>query len=653
MMSKSAILMLVVAVATLVAQAPKPGVVAHTAAEMEPMLAQIATYEYGQSRVPLSQFTQFVQDSMASPALLKEIEARLLRFLQSNATVAAKTFAYRELGLIGTGASVPFLSGMLAQPDTSDMARYALARIPGAGVDEALRKMLEKTSGRVKIGIINSLGQRRDAKSVPVLKALVSSSDSAVAEAAATALADIADRPSLDALAGALGKARGPLELRVAGAYLRCADQFAARGDKAAASKVYRQLLAREEPQALRVAALRGLVETAGREAVPALTAELSAKSQVAQAAAVRLLSQMPGPEITALLVGQFPKSPPSAQPRLLAALADRGDTSARPLFQEALKSGTVEVRSAAVAGLGKLGDASSVMVLAETAASSEGGVQKAARESLYGLRGPGIDPAIVASIGSASGKVKIELIAAAGERVNSAAAETLLQAARAGDPDVRRESIKALRNVAGPAHVPALLDLLLKSSQAAERREATRTLAIVLKRSEPGPVGPVVAAYESAGTLESQVSLIEVAGQTSSESALPLLRKCLADSRPEIARAAVLALTEWSNPAPLPDLLAIAKSSPNPGLQVLALRGYFKVLAVPSPRSRPESVQMIAEAMPLAKQPTEKMMALSLLATYPCKEALALAEAFTCDAAVAKEAKTAVRQISSAMKQR
>ena len=58
-----------------------------------------------------------------------------------------------------------------------------------------------------------------------------------------------------------------------------------------------------------------------------------------------------------------------------------------------------------------------------------------------------------------------------------------------------------------------------------------------------------------------SAFSLIEVMGQTSNEAALPVLRATMKGSDPEFARAAILALTAWENPAPLMDLLGLAKS--------------------------------------------------------------------------------------------
>ena len=121
-----------------------------TADEMDPLLAKIATYGFDQSRIPLAQFTMFVQDSLTNPALLKQIEARLDQFLQSDATAAGKDFAFRELSLIATDASLPVLTPLLTDPAKAEMARYALSKIPGPAADEALRSSLAKATGNTK-----------------------------------------------------------------------------------------------------------------------------------------------------------------------------------------------------------------------------------------------------------------------------------------------------------------------------------------------------------------------------------------------------------------------------------------------------------------------------------------------------------------------
>ena len=140
--------------------------------------------------------------------------------------------------------------------------------------------------------------------------------------------------------------------------------------------------------------------------------------------------------------------------------------------------------------------------------------------------------------------------------------------------------------------------------------------------------------------------------GQISVGEALPVLRKGLKDPAPEIVRASILALSEWSDPAPIPDLVAVATSGTE-AQQILALRGYLKLMALPSQRPIAESVKILTEAMRLAKQPTEKKAVLSLLPMYPTKESLQLAEAAVNDQAVAQEARAAVKSLRAAMNRR
>jgi hypothetical protein len=176
------------------------------------------------------------------------------------------------------------------------------------------------------------------------------------------------------------------------------------------------------------------------------------------------------------------------------------------------------------------------------------------------------------------------------------------------------------------------------------------QTLASVLKRSEAANADHLVAAYRAAPPMPARLALLEVMGQTSSQLALPLLRAALADPAPEIARAAILALSEWATPAPLPDLAALARTQANPALQVLALRGYLKLLALPG-RPAAETAALLADAMSLARQPAEKKTILSMLAGVPSTESLKLARAATEDKEVAAEAAAAVEKINSLIK--
>ena len=160
--------------------------------EFGQLLNKIKTYEFSQSRADLIKISDMIHQASGKPEM-KAMEKQLDDFLKSDASYAAKDFVCRELSVAATEASVPALASMLADEKVSDIARYALERIPGPAVDDALRKALPKASGNTKVGIINTLGVRGDKKAVCSLAGLIADANQTIAVAAAAALGRIDD----------------------------------------------------------------------------------------------------------------------------------------------------------------------------------------------------------------------------------------------------------------------------------------------------------------------------------------------------------------------------------------------------------------------------------------------------------------------------
>ncbi len=237
---------------------PRPMISSGKGTEMDELMAEVRTYDWGQSREALTKISDMAREAHGSPAELARIEAAMVAVLESDAKRAGKQFICRQLSIIGTEKSVPVLGKMLTGEETSDMARYALERIPGSAVDAALRAALSKTSGKTKVGIINSLGHRRDERAVGSLSSLVSSSDSMVADAAAAALGRIANSQATAALAKAKDGATGRVRMTVLDAYLKCADRLLGEGRKTQAIAIYDELTKKEMPESIRTAAGAG-----------------------------------------------------------------------------------------------------------------------------------------------------------------------------------------------------------------------------------------------------------------------------------------------------------------------------------------------------------------------------------------------------------
>jgi len=226
---------------------------------------KLKTYDFGDSRQPLTEISDEIRKAYGKPEELKKFEASLDDVLKSDAKYAGKQYACRELSIIGTQQSVPALAPMLTNQEYSDMARYALERIPGEAADKALLDALPKAEGKAKIGIVNSLGERGHKPAAGEIGKLVDNSDRVLAGAAISALGKIGGADALKGLDKALAGAPDNQKMLVYDAYLRIADKMVAAGDKAGASKIYRDLNKPSVPQLVRTAALKGMVNAVGQ----------------------------------------------------------------------------------------------------------------------------------------------------------------------------------------------------------------------------------------------------------------------------------------------------------------------------------------------------------------------------------------------------
>ncbi len=222
------------------------------------------TYDWGQSRVPLTELSDHIRASSGNETELKNIRTALLSVLDSDAKYAAKQYVCRELSIIGNDDCVPALAKLLTDEKLSDMARFALERIPGEAADKALITALPKAEGKAKIGIVNTLGNRGCRGAVSEVAKLAGSSDEILACAAVSALGKMGSADAANALAKATDSGSGTVKAAAYDACLECAERMAADGDKAGARKIYTGLNKQGVPQPVRTAALRGIVSTAG-----------------------------------------------------------------------------------------------------------------------------------------------------------------------------------------------------------------------------------------------------------------------------------------------------------------------------------------------------------------------------------------------------
>jgi len=217
------------------------------------------TYDQGSSRGALMPIDEAVRASLDDKAAQKALERQLVAVLKSAGTAVAREYISSKLTLIGSESSVPALAAQLNAPEYATSARNALEAIPGRQTTKALRNSLSKTDGLQKIGVINSLGVRRDGNGIRVLAALLKHEDTQIAGAAAAALGEIGTRAAAKSLRSFFTKAPEAIRLRVADAILTCAERLLATGTRPEAKELYMLLTSKPQPDHVQIAARRGL----------------------------------------------------------------------------------------------------------------------------------------------------------------------------------------------------------------------------------------------------------------------------------------------------------------------------------------------------------------------------------------------------------
>jgi HEAT repeat protein len=436
--------------------------------------------------------------SAVLPALAQDADP--LAVLKSDADLKAKQDACITLSIHGGPEAIPVLEGMLGDAQLSHMARYVLEPMPYPEAGAALRNALATTGGALKVGILNSLANRRDTECVPAVITALSDADPAVAQEAARSLGVIATPECANALTSALPQAdagSGMLHA-VCDGMLRCAEAFVARGNSADAIALYDRLCG--VPNAaheVRTGAVRGAVLARGpQEGLPVLLEAVHGEDAACFKGALRTAREMDGGDaVTAALAEALPALSAERKIALMQVLGHRGGSAAGPVLLAEAQAGPEDVRVAAVNALTRLAYTPALRLIAELAAAEDAPLTQAARNALAYFPAPDGDAVLMAMLdnpGPAARRVAVELIGKGG--LPEPVGPLMDAAEKDADVSVRLTALTALQKFAGIPEMPRLLAMLRKAQAPEEMQGAEDTLrAVVDRERKPTSAGIVI----------------------------------------------------------------------------------------------------------------------------------------------------------------
>lgn len=105
-------------------------------------------------------------------------------------------------------------------------------------------------------------------------------------------------------------------------------------------------------------------------------------------------------------------------------------------------------------------------------------------------------------------------------------------------------------------------------------------------------------------------------------------------------------AIAGWPTAVARDDALRIARSSESLVHRVLALEGFVRMIGLEPYRAPEGAVASLRDALTLAERPEERRLALAALLSFPCPDALALAEELAGAPDIGSEARVAAESI-------
>lgn len=569
---------------------------------LESSMQQMKTYHYNQGGIDLLKIELQVGIATKNP-LRPKVEQILIDTLKDAKTNDAKQFLCRQLRTIGTGKCVPQLESMLTDNEISHMARYALGRIQDPKAGDAIHRAIARTSGKLKVGMINSIVDLNYLPALPDIAKLVNSDDDQVAVAAVKALGYFGGSDSVTTLLKVRGSANKDMKIEIDNAMLNCAEKFIADGQRRDARNIYKEYYSEKHPEQLRIAGLKGLMNVGGEETIALLLGAINGSDPAFQKNAIAMMAELKGKMITDTLIKLSETLPPDGQELVLGTFEARGDSVATPAIIKAASSQDENVRIAALLALGGVGTEKGISTLAKAASSGSRHEREVATASLTRMKGEGMDNAFIRAVNTGSDKDRVQIVKAIGMRGTRRALPVLLEAAKTDDlSEIRREAILSIGMIGRQSEIDTLISLAIAPKDAGDRSSVERAMLTIFNKMDDrdAQARPLIAAIKTAPD-DAKPVLLTLLKRPATAEAIETVRSAAKSSDKSIIEAAIRCMLDWPNTDPVEDIYRIAATSDNQIHRVLALRGYVRLARISE-----EPTPMYAKAMKLAKRDDE-----------------------------------------------
>lgn len=553
-------------------------------------------------------------------------EDKWLAVLRSDAPAADKAMACKQLAIVGSEAAVPELARLLPDPQLNSWALIPLEAIPGSAADEALRTAAGALSGRELVGVLHSIGVRKDVGSVNLLLSRLADADEEVAGAAAVALGQIGGPDAANGLQKALAGSTGRVRSTIAEACVLCAERMAGAGSAAAAIELYDFIRQADVPRQRVIEATRGAILARGPEGLPLLLETLRSPDRSLFQLGLQTMREFPAGAGEAALISSYEQADPQRGALILQALADRGGARVLEALRTAASGGDPAVRASAIESLGRIGDQSCLADLLAIAGSGPEELGSLAMDSIANLPVGEVDQAVLQLLRQADDKRLAILMRVIGRR-RIDAGEEISRAVAHADPLVRSAALYAAGETVALDRLPWLVELVLREAAGADPAAGFQALrAACVRMPDPDGCARELARAVGQAPPDAVPQLLEILALVGGSEAMRAMDVAARSPLPQAQDVATRLLGTWNSVDVAPLLIGLAQTHPVEKYRVRAIRGYIGLIRKFDMPAE-QRVAMCRTAWENAKRLADQELLVEVMKQYPSDGMIELAE--------------------------
>lgn len=526
------------------------------------------------------------------------------------------------------------LATFLKNPGLAEYALKAMLRVKGPELEKILVDYLNRLPAEACLPLIQALANLRSREAAPKLRALATSSDPAIRNAALAALAEIPD-PAAEPLLASLPTLSSHQERRLAlELYLRFARRLAEEGLKERALDIARRMTeiftAREEAP-LRCQALNLVVAIVGEKSIPDLIKAVWSEEPSYRQQAMELAREFRWSGLLKELVEQLDGLPPVNRAAVIEFLGGLENGVKAEIIEPYLDDPEQVVRLAAIRTIFKLKRETAVARLLARLNNSENEA-RLILELLRTLKSEYYLSPIKDNFARFSDGIKIAVLQTLSDLIGPDWKKEVLAASNSENPELKKAATECLFQTVDSNDLAWLVDRLVSLEDPSLAPAYQKAIVSALgKIQDPTIRQKTFLGLVNKKTGKERAELIRLLPQVGGAGSLDLVVRHLNDRSPEIKAAAVAALGNWPDFEASNHLLNLIKKSDNRTFRYLAFQGLARLMKDPS-TEKEIKFRVLDELKSLAIYPDEKNFLLTAWASLRDERSLKEIAAFFTD---------------------